>query len=96
MSILGIGGRENAPQESYAIDEALSVNEHHEVDGVEVSLTSKAPPQVRPWIRGGVEFRAGGAQEPKVAVTAFRWDVKSGCNEPFDRDVVPDLAKQTI
>lgn len=76
MSVLAIVVREKAPQESYAIDEALVVDKHREIDGVEVALTSKAPPQVCPWIRGGVEVCAGGTQEPQVTVAAFRWNVK--------------------
>jgi hypothetical protein len=67
-------------------------NDHDEVDGVEVFLTSKAPGEIGPRVGGGVEVVAEGTEESEIPFLDACRQVEVKTDEVKDGYLVPQAA----
>jgi len=85
--LLGVDGLD-ALQELYGLSEVLAVDEHGEVDSVEVGVAVEASCEVGFGVGGGVEFVASGAQESEVSLGGFAGEAEDVGDEYGNGDIV--------
>ena len=79
-----VGSRPDVHEEPHGLDEFQSIDDHHEIDGVEVLSAGKTASEVRVRIRCGFEFAAAWAEESHLALRALHRQGEDRDN-PHDR-----------
>jgi hypothetical protein len=70
------------------LEEVASLDDHDEVDGVEVALTTEAAAEIGAWIGGRIELFADGTEEAEDAFASFARPAEVKANHSLDSDVV--------
>ena len=86
------GFREPLLQELDGSDEVVLLDEHHQIDRVEVDFTAKATPQIGTLVDGGERFAALWTNETDTFVSHFVWLLK-GHQNVDDGDAVSHLVE---
>lgn len=76
-------------------DEVVVIDQHHEVDWIEVLLAMKAAPEVGSWVDGGHEFPALRTKEAKPPVALLAWPMEMG-QKVFDGNLVAKLMEDVF
>ncbi len=85
---------EERDQQLDRVDESAIFDRHDHLYGVEAEAATKAPRQVGPGVRRGVEFVTVRAEEAEESFTLLGGKVQAPADEIVDRDVVSERPEE--
>jgi hypothetical protein len=87
-SLGGFGLLEIGLEVGDGLEEVASLDDHDEVNGVEVALAAEAAAEIGTWIGGRIELFTDWTEEAEDAFASFAGPAEATVNQSVDRDLV--------
>jgi hypothetical protein len=92
----GLGLLEALAQELDSVAECAALDQHDEVDGVEVALAVETACEIGSRVGGAVEALTAGALESECPFTSLVWQTEDVADEIRDVHVVSELVEERL